>query len=175
MKFLKTVLNRPKFQLFPVKFPVNREFPPVTGSLKTASTTTQSFEFIGKGIESERPKLSSGFRAMMQSFLSKTPNSMHYSARSPQKFLLRLLKWDLEAGYWCTILFRFEHSPPLSLQKTANERGGKCRLIKGLLDYGVPEINGHRHHGLAVVTACCDAELPLLVRTHRSLKCPRLL
>lgn len=129
MKFLKTVLNRPKFQLFPVKFPVNREFPPVTGSLKTASTTTQSFEFIGKGIESERPKLSSGFRAMMQSFLSKTPNSMHYSARSPQKFLLRLLKWDLEAGYWCTILFRFEHSPPLSLQKTANERGGGSAVL----------------------------------------------
>ena len=122
MKFLKSVLNRPKFQLFPVKFPVNRKFPPVTGSLKTASTTTQSFEFIGKGIESERPKLSSGFRAMMQSFLSKTPNSMHYSARSPQKFLLRLLKWDLEASYWCTILFRFKHSPPLSLQKTAKER-----------------------------------------------------
>ena len=109
MKFLKSVLNRPKFQFFPVKFPVNRKFPPVTGSLKTASTTTQSFEFIGKGIESERPKLSSGFRAMMQSFLSKTPNSMHYSARSPQKFLLRLLKWDLEASYWCTILFRFKH------------------------------------------------------------------
>ena len=120
--------NRPeqtKISTFPVKFPINREFAPVTGSLKTASITTKSFEFIGKGIESERPKLSSGFRAMMQSFLSKTPNSMHYSARSPQKFLLRLLKWDLEAGYWCTILFRFEHSPPLSLQKTANERGGE--------------------------------------------------
>ena len=62
-----------------------------------------------------------------------------------------------------------------SSKNCKRKRGvGKCRLIQGLVDYGVPEINGHRHHGLAVVTACCDAELPLRVRIHRSLKCPRL-
>ena len=69
----------------------------------------------------------------------------------------------------------FRTFPTTQSSKNCKRKGGgKCRLIKGLLDYGVPEINGHRHHGLAVVTACCDAELPLLVRTHRSLKCPRL-
>ena len=54
--------------------------------------TTQSFEFIGKGIESERPKLSNGYSLLMQSFLSKTPNLVHYSTGSPQKSLLRLLE-----------------------------------------------------------------------------------
>ena len=51
---------------------------------------------------------------------------------------------------------------------------GTCRLIHGLLDYGVPETNGHWHDGLAVMTAGRDAELPLRVRIPLSLRGPRL-
>ena len=71
--FAKTVLNKPKFKLFPVKFPVNKKFQPETRSLKTASTSTLSFKFLGKDIASERPKISNGYRLLMRAFYRKLP------------------------------------------------------------------------------------------------------
>ena len=71
--FAKTVLNRPKFKLFPVKSPVNRKFRPETLSLKTASTSTLSFKLLGKGIAYERPTISDGYRLLMRAFYRKLP------------------------------------------------------------------------------------------------------
>jgi len=54
--------------------------------------TTQSLEFIEKGIESGRPQLSKGYRPLMRSSLSKSPYSEHMLKESPQKSLLHLFE-----------------------------------------------------------------------------------